>query len=77
MLWIHLQQIRFDAIACFVFQLMDMGFTREHAIESLQHTTSLEQATEFILTHPPPAPVSEAATPPVSRLVISLSQRLM
>ncbi|XP_078001474.1 E3 ubiquitin-protein ligase HUWE1-like [Glandiceps talaboti] len=37
-------------------QLMDMGFTREHAREALSHTSSIEQATEWILTHPPPLP---------------------
>ncbi|XP_069142505.1 E3 ubiquitin-protein ligase HUWE1-like isoform X2 [Argopecten irradians] len=38
-------------------QLMDMGFTREHATQALNHTTSMEQATEYILTHPlVPAP---------------------
>ncbi|XP_078678082.1 E3 ubiquitin-protein ligase HUWE1-like isoform X6 [Branchiostoma floridae x Branchiostoma belcheri] len=39
-------------------QLMDMGFTREHAVEALTHTTSLEQATEYCLTHPPPIPLA-------------------
>lgn len=34
---------------------MDMGFTREHARDALLNTTGLEQATEYILTHPPPA----------------------
>ncbi|XP_061178702.1 E3 ubiquitin-protein ligase HUWE1-like [Saccostrea echinata] len=33
-------------------QLTDMGFSREHGIEALTLTSSLEQATEFILTHP-------------------------
>ncbi|KAK6177350.1 hypothetical protein SNE40_015469 [Patella caerulea] len=36
-------------------QLMDMGFTREHCTEALMHSVSLEQATEYILTHPHPA----------------------
>ncbi|ESO88796.1 hypothetical protein LOTGIDRAFT_125574 [Lottia gigantea] len=36
-------------------QLMDMGFTREHCAEALMHSVSLEQATEYILSHPPPA----------------------
>lgn len=31
---------------------MDMGFTREHGVQALNHTTSMEQATEYILTHP-------------------------
>ncbi|XP_069785223.1 E3 ubiquitin-protein ligase HUWE1 isoform X3 [Narcine bancroftii] len=35
-------------------QLMDMGFTREHAMEALLNTSSMEQATEYLLTHPPP-----------------------
>ena len=34
---------------------MDMGFTREHAQDALLNTNGLEQATEYILTHPPPA----------------------
>lgn len=36
-------------------QLIDMGFSREHAMESLLHTVTLEQATDYILTHMPPA----------------------
>ena len=28
-----------------------MGFSREHAMESLLHTVTLEQATDYILTH--------------------------
>nr|XP_006822183.1 PREDICTED: E3 ubiquitin-protein ligase HUWE1-like [Saccoglossus kowalevskii] len=39
-----------------VVQLMDMGFSREHALEALRHTSSIEQATEWILVHPPPLP---------------------
>ncbi|XP_051961190.1 E3 ubiquitin-protein ligase HUWE1-like isoform X1 [Xyrauchen texanus] len=35
-------------------QLMDMGFSREHALESLLNTSTMEQATEYLLTHPPP-----------------------
>lgn len=35
---------------------MDMGFTREHCYDALLHTSSMEQATDYILTHPPPAP---------------------
>ncbi|XP_072512418.1 E3 ubiquitin-protein ligase HUWE1 isoform X9 [Salminus brasiliensis] len=45
-------------------QLMDMGFSREHAMEALLNTTTMEQATEYLLTHPPPllsAAVREAA----------------
>nr|2EKK_A Chain A, UBA domain from E3 ubiquitin-protein ligase HUWE1 [Homo sapiens] len=33
-------------------QLMDMGFTREHAMEALLNTSTMEQATEYLLTHP-------------------------
>ncbi|XP_070192440.1 E3 ubiquitin-protein ligase HUWE1-like isoform X3 [Littorina saxatilis] len=43
-------------------QLMDMGFTREHAIDALVNTNSLEQATDYILSHPPPAAVSTGAS---------------
>ncbi|XP_071657347.1 E3 ubiquitin-protein ligase HUWE1 isoform X2 [Patagioenas fasciata] len=35
-------------------QLMDMGFSREHAMEALLNTNTMEQATEYLLTHPPP-----------------------
>ncbi|KAJ8947109.1 hypothetical protein NQ318_002468 [Aromia moschata] len=34
-------------------QLIDMGFSREHAIEALLHSTTLEQATDYLLTNPP------------------------
>ncbi|KAL8595169.1 hypothetical protein ACOMHN_013842 [Nucella lapillus] len=43
-------------------QLMDMGFTRAHAIDSLLNTTTLEQATDYILSHPPPAFVDNDAS---------------
>ncbi|XP_048739045.2 E3 ubiquitin-protein ligase HUWE1-like isoform X5 [Ostrea edulis] len=46
-------------------QLMDMGFTREHCVEALTLTTSLEQATEFILTHPPSGAVAGTGIPVV------------
>ncbi|CAH1782935.1 unnamed protein product [Owenia fusiformis] len=36
-------------------QLMDMGFSREHALEALRRSQSLESATDYCLTHPPPA----------------------
>uniref|UniRef100_A0A7N8X519 E3 ubiquitin-protein ligase HUWE1 n=1 Tax=Mastacembelus armatus TaxID=205130 RepID=A0A7N8X519_9TELE len=35
-------------------QLIDMGFSREHAMEALLNTSTMEQATEYLLTHPPP-----------------------
>ncbi|KAK7916204.1 hypothetical protein WMY93_011965 [Mugilogobius chulae] len=35
-------------------QLVDMGFSREHAMEALLNTSTMEQATEYLLTHPPP-----------------------
>lgn len=38
-----------------LMQLMEMGFPRELALEALMQTNSLEQATEYVLTHPPPA----------------------
>nr|XP_023021300.1 E3 ubiquitin-protein ligase HUWE1-like [Leptinotarsa decemlineata] len=34
-------------------QLMDMGFSREHAIEALLHSHTLEQATDYLLSNPP------------------------
>lgn len=40
---------------------MDMGFTRSHCVSALLNTSSLEQATEYILTHSPPS--SEPNTP--------------
>ncbi|XP_015788441.1 E3 ubiquitin-protein ligase HUWE1 isoform X3 [Tetranychus urticae] len=33
-------------------QLMDMGFARELALEALVHANSLEQATDYLLSHP-------------------------
>ncbi|CAL1528834.1 unnamed protein product [Lymnaea stagnalis] len=36
-------------------QLMDMGFTREQGIMALNNTSSLEQATDYILTNPVPS----------------------
>lgn len=35
-------------------QLMDMGFCRELATEALVHSASLEQATDYLLSHPAP-----------------------
>uniref|UniRef100_A0A4D5S055 Putative e3 ubiquitin-protein ligase huwe1 n=1 Tax=Ixodes scapularis TaxID=6945 RepID=A0A4D5S055_IXOSC len=35
-------------------QLMDMGFCRELATEALAHSASLEQATDYLLSHPTP-----------------------
>lgn len=44
-------------------QLMDMGFCRELATEALAHSASLEQATDYLLSHPTPlAPVVPPAT---------------
>ncbi|XP_064483541.1 E3 ubiquitin-protein ligase HUWE1-like isoform X1 [Ornithodoros turicata] len=37
-------------------QLMDMGFCRELATEALTHSASLEQATDYLLSHPVPPP---------------------
>ena len=34
-------------------QLMDMGFTREHARTALLNTATIEQATEYALTRAP------------------------
>ncbi|XP_046406854.1 E3 ubiquitin-protein ligase HUWE1 isoform X2 [Ischnura elegans] len=38
-----------------VQQLMDMGFKREHCVEALLHTSGLEQATDYLLSNPPPS----------------------
>lgn len=34
-------------------QLMDMGFSRENAMEALQHSSNVEQATDYLLSNPP------------------------
>ncbi|XP_044765781.1 E3 ubiquitin-protein ligase HUWE1 isoform X3 [Coccinella septempunctata] len=47
-------------------QLMDMGFSREHALEALVHTINLEQATDYLLTHPPKQ--SQASTSQVEEI---------
>ncbi|XP_071445079.1 E3 ubiquitin-protein ligase HUWE1 isoform X2 [Hetaerina americana] len=38
-----------------VQQLMDMGFKREQCVEALLHTSGLEQATDYLLSNPPPS----------------------
>ena len=43
-------------------QLMDMGFTQEHCREALYYTTTVEQATEYLLLHPNTQSLSTAAT---------------
>ncbi|KAJ7352894.1 E3 ubiquitin-protein ligase huwe1 [Desmophyllum pertusum] len=40
-------------------QFIDMGFTHEHARLALLSTGSLEEATDYILNHPPPPPARE------------------
>lgn len=45
---------------------MDMGFTREHCIEALALTPSLEQATEFILTNRSADLESRTSAPPAA-----------
>ncbi|GFO42891.1 E3 ubiquitin-protein ligase huwe1-like [Plakobranchus ocellatus] len=42
-------------------QLMDMGFSREQASVALSNTTSVEQATEYILSNPLPVSASSLA----------------
>ncbi|XP_049513921.1 E3 ubiquitin-protein ligase HUWE1-like [Dermacentor silvarum] len=45
-------------------QLMDMGFCRELATEALAHSASLEQATDYLLSHPAPlAPSASGVIP--------------
>ena len=48
-----------------------MGFTREQASDALTHTTSLEQATEYILTHC--LPTSSTATAAAVETPVSLN----
>ncbi|CAO1370647.1 unnamed protein product [Diamesa hyperborea] len=36
----------------FLRRLMDMGFTREHSMEALSHSFTIEQATEYLLLNP-------------------------
>ena len=36
----------------FLSRLMDMGFTREHSMEALSHSFTIEQATEYLLLNP-------------------------
>jgi len=38
-----------------------MGFSNEQGMEALIHTNSLEQATEYCLTHQQPVPTAAAA----------------
>jgi len=38
-----------------------MGFSHEQVMEALLHTNSLEQATEYCLTHQQPAPAAASA----------------
>ncbi|XP_064633553.1 E3 ubiquitin-protein ligase HUWE1-like isoform X3 [Lineus longissimus] len=48
-------------------QLQDMGFEKEHCLEALLHSSSLEQATEYLLSHPPPVLGTPASlTPPIA-----------
>lgn len=39
-------------------QLMDMGFPLEQAMDALYHSTTIEQATDFLLSNPLPALLS-------------------
>ena len=34
--------------------LMDIGFSRELCLDALNHTSVLEEATEYLLSNPPP-----------------------
>lgn len=51
---VQLSKQKIKHFCCVTFQLMDMGFSREHALEALLNTSTMEQATEYLLTHPPP-----------------------
>ncbi|KAL1452367.1 hypothetical protein MTO96_006284, partial [Rhipicephalus appendiculatus] len=53
-------------------QLMDMGFCRELATEALAHSASLEQATDYLLSHPAPlAPSASGVLPGGGRITSS------
>ena len=49
---------------CVLLQLMDMGFSREHATDALMNTHSLEQATEYCLTHQQMVPAAQVSLLP-------------
>lgn len=57
--------------------LMDMGFARDQCVEALLFTTSLEQATDYLLSAPPPlartpsAGVGVAATAAVNAAIVA------
>lgn len=53
--------------------LIDMGFDREQAFDAMTHCNSLEQATEYILTHPPP-PAAPAAPSDQLGMVLEMSE---
>lgn len=59
-----------------VAQLMDMGFSREHAMEALLNTTTMEQATEYLLTHPPPLLSGAVRVSFISKAVCTRSRSL-
>ena len=50
--WLLLKVIHFS------FSWLTWGFPREHAVDALQHSTSLERAAEWALTHPPRSQVN-------------------
>ncbi|KAK8782859.1 hypothetical protein V5799_015800 [Amblyomma americanum] len=47
-----------------LIRLMDMGFCRELATEALAHSASLEQATDYLLSHPAPLAPSGSGIAP-------------
>lgn len=53
-------------------QLIDMGFSRALATEALLHTSSLEQATEYLLSYPPP--LGRNSTSGTSLSIVSTDQ---
>ena len=50
-----------------------MGFTREQSIDALNHTSNLEQATEYVLTHPHAPQAPQASSVSVSVYFIQAS----
>lgn len=51
---------------------MDMGFTREQAIDALLNTSNLEEATEYILNRPPGGAGNQSMPLSVQRLLQQL-----
>lgn len=56
-------------------QLMDMGFARELALDALMNTNNLEQATDYLLSHP--GPLRHAAVSLLAKIICILFRGLV